>query len=168
MLTHTLCIIAVSGALLVMAACDRSESPADPVAGATATSCPVTIPPQPGFQPSASWSGTILPEGSVWYGTDELWTFLATDGDHGRRKSVWWSASFGGGTFEPQPEIGVVWHRIDGDSPLVIHADAHGTNAFTDDQGWAMMNGIDPEEPGCWEVTATYSGATLSYIYEHR
>lgn len=31
-----------------------------------------------------------------------------------------------------------------------------------------MVNGIDPQEPGCWEVTATYRGATLSYVYEHR
>lgn len=30
------------------------------------------------------------------------------------------------------------------------------------------MNGIDPEEPGCWEVTATYRGASLSYVYEYR
>ena len=167
MLTHTLCTIAATGALLAMSACDRIEGPADPGDGPAAAPCPVTIPPQPGFQPSASWSATIPPEGSVWYGTDELWTFLATDGDHGRRKSVWWSVNFDGGVSEPQPDIDVVWRRIGGDSPLVIHADAP-TNAFTDDQGLAMMNGIDPEEPGCWEVTATYRGATLSYIYEHR
>lgn len=135
MLTHTLDTITATGALLVMAAtfaaCDRGESPAEP----TATSCPVTIPSQPGFEPSASWSATTPPQGSVWYGTDELWILLATDGNHGRRKSVWWSVNFGGGELEPQPDIGVVWRRIDGGSPRVIRADGPATNAFTDDQG---------------------------------
>ncbi len=31
-----------------------------------------------------------------------------------------------------------------------------------------MINGIDPDEPECWEVTATYKGATLGYVYEYR
>lgn len=29
-----------------------------------------------------------------------------------------------------------------------------------------MIAGIDPNEAGCWEVEATYKGATLSYVYE--
>jgi hypothetical protein len=29
-----------------------------------------------------------------------------------------------------------------------------------------MMNGIDPAEAGCWEITATYGDASLSYTYE--
>lgn len=27
-----------------------------------------------------------------------------------------------------------------------------------------MIAGIDPEENGCWEITASYKGATLSYV----
>ena len=167
MSTHNLGAIAAASLLVMMAAtfaaCDRSESPASPVAA----SCATTIPSQPGFQPSDPWPATYPFEGWVWYGTEELWTFLDIDGDHGRRKSVWWSVHFGGAALEPTPDIGVVWRRIDGDSPLVIEEEAPGTNAHTDDHGWAMMNGIDPEDPGCWEVTATYRGATLSYVYEY-
>ncbi len=29
-----------------------------------------------------------------------------------------------------------------------------------------MIGGIDPDIPGCWEVTATYKGASMSYVYE--
>jgi hypothetical protein len=29
-----------------------------------------------------------------------------------------------------------------------------------------MIAGIDPDEPGCWEVEATYKGASLGYVYE--
>lgn len=31
--------------------------------------------------------------------------------------------------------------------------------------GWFMIAGIDPDEPGCWRVTAAYSGVELSYVY---
>ena len=131
MFTHNLGTIAAASVVMAatFAACDRSESPASPVAG----SCATTIPSQPGFQPSDPWPATFPEEERVWYGTQELWTFL----------------------------------DIDGDSPLLIEEEAPGTNAHTDDHGWAMMNGIDPEDPGCWEVTATYRGATLSYVYEY-
>ena len=41
-----------------------------------------------------------------------------------------------------------------------------GTNAYTPEDRWFMIAGIDPNTPGCWRVTATYKGATLSYVYE--
>ncbi len=164
--THT-GAVATTGALLVMAAtfatCGSSDSPTEPVAN----SCSTTIPPQPGFQPPEPWPVTHPNEGRVWYGTGDLWTSLATDGNHDWGKSVWWSVHFGGGAIEPDPEIGVVWRRLDDGSALVIEEQAPGTNAFTEDHGWAMLNGIDPDESGCWEVTATYRGATLSYVYEY-
>lgn len=28
-----------------------------------------------------------------------------------------------------------------------------------------MIAGLDPNEPGCWQVTSTYKGATLTYVY---
>lgn len=40
-----------------------------------------------------------------------------------------------------------------------------GTNAHTTADGWFMIAGIDPDIPGCWQVTATYRGAELSYVY---
>jgi hypothetical protein len=39
-----------------------------------------------------------------------------------------------------------------------------GTNASAPDMGTAMMVGIDIPELGCWEVTGTYRGTSLSYV----
>ena len=100
----------------------------------------------------------------VWYGTDELWTVLDIDGDHPPRKSGWWSESFLGGAVEERPEVVVTWTRLDMKDEVVT--DANGTNAHTDQDGWFMIGGIDPDIPGCWEVTATYGGASVSYVYE--
>lgn len=45
-------------------------------------------------------------------------------------------------------------------------ADVPGANASTDADGWFMIaDGADPRTPGCWEVTATYEGAILTYVY---
>ena len=43
---------------------------------------------------------------------------------------------------------------------------APGTNAYTVADGWFMMAGIDPQDPGCWQATAEYRGASLRYVFE--
>lgn len=142
--------------------------------------CPVTIPSQPGFvatksekvtysknfPPPDPWPSEYPHEGMVWYGSEDLWTALAIDGDHGERKSVWWSVAFPGGVVEEQPDVSVTWTRLDTDQPVVIDNGGQATNAYTSEEGWFMIAGIDPDEPGCWEVEATYKGASLSYVYE--
>jgi hypothetical protein len=101
----------------------------------------------------------------AWFGSGELWTVLDVEGKHSPRKSVWWSENFPGGHVEESPEILVTWIRLDQDSETITN-DSEGTNAFTGEDGWFMIGGIDPDTPGCWEVTATYKGASLSYVYE--
>jgi hypothetical protein len=142
--------------------------------------CPVTIPPQPGlvatepkdvtysknFPAPDPWPSEYPAEGMVWYGSDELWTALAIDGDHGGRKSAWWSVSFPGGMVEEQPEVYVTWTRLDTVDPVAIDNDGMATNAYIPSEGWFMIAGIDPDQAGCWEVEASYKGATLSYVYE--
>jgi len=150
------------------------------VEGKSDFECPVTIPPQPGFVATKPetvtysehfpapdpWPSEYPHEGDVWYGTEELWTALALDGVHSPRKSVWWSVNFPGGMVEEQPEVFVMWTRLDTDEPVVIDNGGKATNAFIPEQGWFMIAGIDPNEAGCWEVEATYKGATISYVYE--
>ena len=104
-------------------------------------------------------------EGMVWYGSEDLWTALPVDGEYEARKSVWWSANFPGGTVEEQPEVWVTWTRLDSDEPVVVDNDGRATNAHTAVEGWFMIAGIDPDEPGCWKVEATYKDASLSYVY---
>lgn len=130
-------------------------------------SCPVTIPPRPGFTPPEPWPARPVDGESVWFGSAELWTPLRTQG-HQPRKSVWWSADFPGGSVEGQPEIRVVYQRLDpdaGDSATVIF-ESPGTNAYTVEDRDFMINGIEPDDPGCWQATATYKGTSLNYVYE--
>ena len=142
--------------------------------------CPVTIPPDPGFiatEPKKANYSENFPapepypseyphEGMVWYGTDGLWTALSVEGDHSPRKSVWWSSNFPGGIVEGEPEVWVTWTRLDTGEPVVIDNDGKATNAYTPEEGWFIIAGGDPPEPGCWQVEATYKGASLTYVYQ--
>ncbi|GMR02316.1 MAG: hypothetical protein BMS9Abin20_0646 [Acidimicrobiia bacterium] len=125
-------------------------------------SCPVTIPPQPGFAPPDGYPST--PVSGVWYGTEGLWTTIETEGISRPRKTVLWSVNFLGGREEGQPEVDVTWTRIDIPGEPTSNG-GYATNAYTDEEGWFMIAGLDPNEPGCWQVTASYKGATLTYIY---
>lgn len=138
------------------------EATESPATSSPRFECPVTRPPVPGLAVPEPYPDQ--PSQGVWYGTEELWTVLEPDGTYFPRKGVFWSAKFGGGTVEEQPGLGVTWRRLDEVSPL-LSAGPPGTNAYTPEDGWFMMAGIDPDDRGCWEVTATYRGATLSYVY---
>jgi hypothetical protein len=148
--------------------------------GKTVFECPVTIPPQPGFvatQPEEvtyskhfpapnPWPREYPHEGMVWYGSEDLWTALPVNGPYMPRKSVWWSVNFPGGILEEQPEVSVTWTRLDTDEPVVIDNGGKATNAFIPEEGWFIIAGGDPNQPGCWKVEASYKDATLSYVFE--
>lgn len=126
--------------------------------------CPWTRPEEDPFVPPSPYPSKP-PDGFFWYGTDALWTALPIDGDYGERKSVWWSVNFPGGGTEEDPNIDVEW-RARGLAVPLRTTQGPGTNAYTDADGWFMIaDGSDPRTPGCWEVAATYKGATLSYVY---
>lgn len=172
----------VEGNKTITTAADaETDTPEDSQMGKeTDFECPVTIPPQPGFVASEpenvtysehfpapdSWPREYPHEGAVWYGSEELWTVLAIDGDHSPRKSVWWSINFPGGIVEGEPELWVTWTRLDTEKTVVGDNDGKATNAYTPEEGWFMIAGIDPGEAGCWEVEASYKGASFSYVYE--
>jgi hypothetical protein len=126
--------------------------------------CPVTQPPAEPFVPPEPWAAEASIPGGVWFGDHDLWTVLDTGG-YVPRKSVWWSVNFPGGGVEPVPEIAVVYERLDAPG-VVVDLGPEGTNANTAADGWFMIAGADAATPGCWQATATYKGATLSYVYE--
>jgi hypothetical protein len=129
--------------------------------------CPVTVAPDVPYTPPEPWPPTPSSPDHVWYGTGDLWTVHERTG-HTPRKSVWWSARFPGGAAEPAPELSVTYERLDPDADerSTVTFDSPGTNAFTPEDGSFMINGLEPDEQGCWQATATYRGATLSYVYE--
>lgn len=127
------------------------------------TDCPVTV-PGTNFTPPNRYPATPSDPGHAWYGTEELWTSLPISGEYLRRKSIWWSINFGGGRIEESPEIRTVWRLLDITRDVTLAENA-GTNAYTTKDGWFMIAGIDPDVAGCWEVTASYKGASLTYVY---
>lgn len=126
--------------------------------------CPVTVPVDGAFVAPDPWAPDAPHEGAAWFGSDDLWTIIDIDG-HTPRKSVWWSANFPGGAVEERPAIAVVYERLD-EPGTVVDLGPDGTNANTALDGWFMIAGGEPETAGCWQATATYKGATLSYVYE--
>lgn len=92
---------------------------------------------------------------------------MSLDGSYTERKSVWWSVNFPGGIVEESPNILVIWSRLDSPDDAISN-DFDGTNAHTPQDGDFMIAGNDPRQSGCWEVYATYKGATLSYVYDRR
>ena len=159
-----------------------TETPAPSPSSRLVDGCPVTLPPQPAFVPPKPYPSRYpnpnVPEadGSQWYGTPELWTILDQDGavwrdlpvaEDGRvgDKTLWFSANFStaeGEDFSGNAEITVTAVHLDGSAPTVV--EEGGGPSFNPAIKNFMLVGLELPEPGCWEVTARYQGAELSYV----
>ena len=137
---------------------DKAAAPSD---------CPVTL-PHPAFHAPTPYPE--LPPAryrSAWYGTDALWTMLDVGGEVWAewppggsgigQKTFWWSTAFD----ELEPSIVVSAERLD--APGTSMSSGPGTNASAD-FGLAMLQGIEIPSGGCWRLTGSYRGATLSYV----
>lgn len=133
------------------------------------TGCSVTR-PDPAFVAPSPWPAT--PPSyyeSEWFGSEALWTMLDRDGevwrfpagpDHLYEKLFWWSVDWRGMRDEPQPGISVVGTRLDATGTFTS---GPGTNASAD-FGEAMLAGVEIPSPGCWQITASYGDAVLSFV----
>jgi hypothetical protein len=157
------------GAVGRVAVPSRSSETAEATAAARLT-CAVTR-PDPIFVPPSPFL-TVPPAAfaSSWYGSAHLWTMLDRGGEVWEgwvaasppvlpQKTFWWSADWRPGA-EPEPAIIVVARRLDGQGSFTY---GPGTNASAD-FGTAMLVGIDIPSYGCWELTARYRRATLTYV----
>lgn len=134
------------------------------------TGCSVTR-PDPAFVAPSPYPPSPPNERAAWFGTPQLWTMLEADGEVWDAantsfpvliKTFWWSSNWAGMTEEQEPTITVVATRLDG--PGTVTTD-HATNAAADSLGGeAMLAGIEFPSPGCWQITAEYREAMLSYI----
>jgi hypothetical protein len=146
-----------------------SEAAASSQAVTGDTGCSVT-PPDPVFVAPSPYPAT--PPAyyeSEWFGSEALWTMLDRDGevwrfpqgpDHLGQKTFWWSVEWPGMRDDPQPAITVVGTRLD--APGTFRA-GPGTNASAD-FGQAMLVGVEIPSPGCWQITASYGDAVLSFV----
>lgn len=132
-------------------------------------SCPITQPPEERFVPPAPYSEQP-PAGGFWYGTNELWLDLRSDGTwpglpksatgYGNKIALWHEGY--SQSEEPQPEITLSARQLDGDA--LVEPVVYGTNAYHPDYGQFMMTGIELPTLGCWEITAEHKGASLSFV----
>lgn len=133
--------------------------------------CPLTIAPQPGLIPPELYPPQA-PElyRAVWYGTSALWTMLDPEGEvwsgipqvHGGmigEKTIWWSDLYNGTNERP---ITVTGRQLDGSASF--EGVGPGGGGFREDIGSFMMVGIEIPAAGCWELTARYGDAELSYV----
>lgn len=146
-----------------------AASPADSPAVAT-EACAVTL-PNPPFAAPSPYPSSPPDDRYAWFGTPELWTMLDLDGEVWDAantafpvgvKLFWWSSNWAGMREDQEPALTVVATRLDG--PGTVRSD-HATNASADSLGGqAMLNGIEFPNPGCWQLTAQYGDAVLSYV----
>ena len=89
-----------------------------------------------------------------------MWTDLPQDANGFGQKTFWWSTLWDFNT-ELQPAIAVAGLRLDGAGRFTTRG--LGTNAGAD-FGIAMLIGVDIPAAGCWRLTGTYRGQSLSYV----
>lgn len=132
------------------------------------TGCSVTR-PDPAFVAPPPYPAEAPPlYESEWYGSEALWTMLDRDGEMWSAgaitvgvKTFWWSLNWPGMRAEQEPGITVVGTRLDGPGTFTVE---HATNAHRDDFGEAMLVGLKIPTVGCWQITASYRDALLSYV----
>lgn len=154
-----------------------AATPAPSATSRDVRGCPLTLPHPPFVPPSpypARYPNPDVPgsDNAQWYGTPELWTNLAAEGEvrrglpdddgngKGFDKTLWWSSSY-------SPEDGWGWVELVGrrlDGPGSFETKGPGGGGFRHDTGSFMILGIEVP-PGCWELTATYRGTDLSVVF---
>jgi hypothetical protein len=93
-------------------------------------------------------SAPAVEGGKVWYGSNELWTWLHADGTwemaRGERglfdKSFWWRQGYDWRT-EATPGLRVIGRRLDAPAPAVTISGA--TNGFEESMGAFMLVGLE-------------------------
>lgn len=138
-------------------------------------SCPVTVPGENAFTP-ASESPEDPPEvyEDVWFGTPDLWTLVnpagevwsdlpgAADGTM-TEQTFWWSENY---TPDDPGEVTVTAEQLDGTAHRVEASETAGSgfDPFMTQAMHVTVVGLDLPDSGCWQVTANYKGATVSYV----
>jgi hypothetical protein len=133
-------------------------------------SCPVTKPPTPAFVPPLPYPNETTP-GSFWFGTNNLWILLRTDGAWPglpqwpdgtfRQKLFWWHEGYD--LRETlHPPLKVAGKRLGSPTPPLQSDVSHG---WTNDESHPFItDGINLPALGCWKITGRYADAELSFV----
>lgn len=150
-----------------------AKEPVQPLIGDVRETCPITIPGDVPFTlPAEAAELSLSFDGVVWYGTPEIWTFvqeegqvwenLPADADGSlKQKTFWWTQDYVS-SIEPVPDISFVAASVDGSAPTV---EAKGvTSGGHPEMGVFIIAGFEIPQEGCWQITARYLDASVSYI----
>jgi hypothetical protein len=137
--------------------------------------CPVTVSGDTPFTPVAETPQPPPPESfqASWFGTPDLWTFVydagqmwvglpVTPAETRTQITMWWSQGMDISA-EPNPEISMVAEHILG-SPSSRIEEGRVTTGGNPEMGQFALVRLDFPHDGCWEITTTYKGATVSYV----
>lgn len=150
----------------------RSAAPVLTPVDGVPVSCPITVLGETTFTPSSETPRDLSAiYGQVWFGTPELWTRISPAGEAWRglpvgpdgevgNKTIWWSKHY---SPEDPGRISVTAEHLDGSAPIV-EVEGRAGGGHTPFDGHFILVGLEIPEPGCWEVTAEYRGASLSYV----
>ena len=132
----------------------------------------MTIPP--GFVPPQPYPSDPSIDG-VWYGTPDLWTILDSNGavwdlpvgkdGHVGDKTLWFNERFSspeGEDSSGNTVITVTARNLERSEPEAVQK-GEGL-AFNSHVRHFVLIGLEVPKPGCWEVTARYEEAELSYV----
>ena len=114
----------------------------------------------PLFVPPAAYAPQ-LEFGFFWFGAPEFWTQLPVNRPLGRREKVfWWSQGYDG-SVEHRPNLAVSIKPFGGG--VASFVDVGPTNAFFG-RAWSMLTMLEFPSAGCWEVTGSYRGRSLTFV----
>lgn len=127
----------------------------------TADTCPATQPSVPAFLPPPPYSAAPFGEPTFLIGTGDLWVSLPAQPWRGlRHKIFWWRPGFDGAR-EWQPGLTLVMRPVNGN--VTTSVDRPATNAHFGGE-WSMLTMVDFPAGGCWEITGTYGGHSVTFV----
>lgn len=158
-----LIILIVSFSILAVASAANTESGRDYSVSHCLTTDPATSVVQ------VPWKERHhLEHDSIWYGSKSLAVLLAPNGrwtgmgaKHNYGNKLWFWSEDWVREEESQPNLRVSAREVN--NPSLSSESGRATHGFHD--YWeAMLTGLEFPSAGCWEVTATYRDATVSFI----
>lgn len=133
--------------------------------------CEVTPVPTSPFTPPSPYPSTA-PYKNFWHGHEGLWTMLQPHGTWAglprnesgfRQKVFWWHPGFDG-RVEGRPDLVVMGRRLDGPESFTHRPATNAHHVDFGGNGWTILTGIDVPTAGCWELTGTYRGQSVSFV----
>lgn len=132
-------------------------------------SCPVTrSAPETRFTPSPPARADGIGESMFWYGSDSLYTHLYSDGrwrgitsSTGTRNKSFWYRKDANWLHENPYQLMVTAKQLDTDGPMLKFPGV--TNAIMGKEV-AMLLMLELPKRGCWQVTANYKNAYVSFV----